>query len=163
MESNHVTSLPVVILAALLVAPSSILAQEKEASPEEAIRQATDDYEAALAEGDLEGLLATVTDDVLFYPPGEPPMVGKEAYREWLRPLFEEFELEESITYEGLKIADGWAVGWFSYTFVTRSKGGGEATTEKGHGIAGFERQPDGTWKLSHGVWNTDGPPAQEQ
>lgn len=134
----------------------------QDASAEEAIRQFTADYEAAVAEGDFEDFLATYTDDVVVYPPGEPPLVGKEAFRGWARPLFDRFELEETITYEGLKTADDWALGWYRYSFTTTPKAGGEAATEEGHGMVALRRQPDGTWKWSHAAWNSDGPPAQE-
>lgn len=134
----------------------------QDASAEGAIHQLTADYEAAIADGDFEAFLATHTDDVVVNPPGEPPLEGKEAFREWARPYFDRFELEETIAWKGLELADGWAVGWYRYSFTTTPKDGGEATTDEGHGMAVVRRQPDGSWKWSHTVWNSDGPPAQQ-
>lgn len=43
-------------------------------------------------------------------------------------------------------------------TFVP--PGGGEPFTEKGKGLEVFQKQPDGSWKATRDMWNSDAPPS---
>ncbi len=43
-------------------------------------------------------------------------------------------------------------------TFVP--PGGGEPYTEKGKGLEVFQKQPDGSWKATRDMWNSDAPPS---
>lgn len=137
-------------------------ADGQEASPEEAIRQMAADYAAAVGAGDFDGFLAFFTDDVIVYPPGEPAVEGKDALRAWSQPFFDRFHMEETISYEGLKLADDWGVGWYRYTFTTTPKEGGEGATEEGKGVVVLRRQEDGSWKWSLSAWNRNEPTPAE-
>ena len=44
-----------------------------------------------------------------------------------------------------------------SYTESWTPRAGGETTAVVGKGVALFERGSDGSWKLTHFVWNHDG------
>lgn len=131
----------------------------QQASPEEGIRQMARDYEAAVTAGDFEGFLGFFTEDAILYPPGEPPLVGGDALRAWAEPFFERFDMTETLSYEGLKLADDWGVGWYRYTLTTTPKEGGEGTTEEGKGVGILRRQADGSWKWSLSAWNRNEPP----
>lgn len=147
--------------AAATQAASAEHADAQASSAEEAIRQLTADYEAAIAAGDLEGFVALFTDDAVIYPPDQPPVRGKEDLRETSKPFFDRLEMEETITYENLKVADDWAAGWYRYTWVTRPKDGGETSTEEGKGVALFRRLTDGSWKWRLSAWNRNDPPQE--
>src|SRR5580700_9339702 len=55
------------------------------------IRQLIDRYVTAGGKGDLQGVLDTLTDDVVFLPPNDTPKVGKEELRRWLQPFQEHY------------------------------------------------------------------------
>lgn len=138
---------------------------EEKASAEQAIRDMAEEYGAAVAAGDFERFLTFFTEDVVIYPPGEPAVVGKQEFREWSKPLFDNLDMEETISYEDLKVAGDWAVGPYRYVFTTtpkEAKEDDETVTEEGKGIVVLRRQPDESWKWSHVAWNRNEPPPRE-
>lgn len=106
--------------------------------------------------GDFEGLRALFTDDVVFMPPGGALFQGWEEYQKWARPFFEANDVEENITYEEVGVSGDWAFIRTSYRMTSTPKAGGESIPGSGKAIWLFKRQPDGSWKGSHCIWNTN-------
>ncbi len=125
---------------------------------EAAIRDMTSDYAAAVAAGDLQRFLSVFTDDVVVMPPDHPTARGREEFAAFVKPFFDQFTLLETISYEEIRVAGDWAVGTFTYSFTTTPKGEGASSQELGKGIWLFRRSGDGTWKITHAVWNRDQP-----
>jgi ketosteroid isomerase-like protein len=48
-----------------------------------------------------------------------------------------------------------------TYTSRATPLAGGDTTEDVGEGLHVYARQPNGTWKLVHDVWNSDLPLAQ--
>jgi len=135
-------------------------AQERSSEADKtAIRDVADAITAAEARGDFDAFMSFHTDDVLIMPPDQPVVVGKEAFRSSLRPFFEQFTLEETLSYSDLRVAGDWAVGTYTYAFTTTPKTGGGPSREVGKGVMLFRRMGDGSWKVSQAVWNRDDAP----
>ena len=120
------------------------------------------EYDDAIMAGDLEGYLSLFVDDCVVLPPNAKVLLGKDSYRSYARPIIEQFDMEEAITVEETQVAGDWAFARGSFKWLLTPKAGGEAIEEIGKAITILKRQPDGVWKISRNIWNSDHPPAGE-
>ena len=127
-----------------------------------AIQALEEDWSAAFVAGNVAGLVATYTDGAVRMPPGAPAYTGREAIEEAFRGLFERFsaELTWPTEEEELVVADGWAFHRDKYTIRLTPVAGGEVLEERGKVIVIYQLQADGSWKVSHEIWNRDNPPS---
>lgn len=160
--------LPVVILFCFTFGCQK---QGEEAKPEvdieadvEAIKAMFEPYSSIIAAGDIERWLALYTEDVVFLPPNEAIVKGKDGVRQWGHPYFSQFDMEEAISLEEIKVSGDVAFLLMTTTFQATPKAGGETILENGKAIWILERQTDGSWKGTHTIWNTDNlPPAPKE
>ena len=125
------------------------------ASAREALMQASRDWAAAAASGDLERALAYWTDDAIVLPPDQPAVVGKRAIREYLHraasiPGF-------SITWEpelATISADGDMGYMIEHNRVTVADDAAALQTQYGKAVTVWRKQPDGSWKCVADTWN---------
>lgn len=127
---------------------------------EDAIRRMATEYTQAVASGDRETFLSFYADDIVVMPPGQPVMRGRQAAKGFADPLFDQFTMQESISYDELHVDGDWAAGRFSYTFSVTPKNGGATSTEQGKAMVWLKRAANGAWQFSHWIWNQDRPPA---
>jgi uncharacterized protein (TIGR02246 family) len=99
---------------------------------QEAIRSTAAAITTAEAAGDFERFMSFHTDDVAILPPDQPAVPGKSAFASWLKPFFERFTLQETLSYSDVRVSGDWAVGTYTYTFTTTPKAGGTANQELG-------------------------------
>lgn len=125
-----------------------------------AIRSLNDQVVAASNAGDVAGWLAFFTDDAVMMAPNAPAVVGKEAIRTWAQGVFDQFTFEETVTAEEIQVAGDWGFTRVTYTAKVTPKAGGEPQEETGKGIYIVHRQPDGSWKYTHCIWNSNQPAA---
>jgi uncharacterized protein (TIGR02246 family) len=151
------------IFLVLFVLATSGCAQPVDVEADEAaIRNLHNQIAAASNAGDITALH---TDDAIWMPPNEPALVGKEAIRTWAQSLFEQFTVEETVTTEEIQVAGDWAFLRGTYTFAVTPKAEGEPQKETGNCFHIVQRQPDGSWKYTRLMWNSDQPaltPASE-
>jgi ketosteroid isomerase-like protein len=102
------------------------------------------EYTAAIGRGDREAFLSFFTDSIVIMPPGAPILRGRDAARNFAGPLFDNFNVQESIVYDELHVNGDWATGRFSYTMTLSPKKGGASTAERGKAIAWLRRTPTG-------------------
>lgn len=128
----------------------------------EAIRQVDDRMVEATNSGDIEAWLAVYTEDTVVMPPNEPVVVGRDAVRAWAQQMFDQLDMEDTVSIQEIQVAGDWAFMRATYNFRTTPKAGGESMEVTGKYLAIFSRQPDGSWRLARLVWNTDNPPPQQ-
>jgi uncharacterized protein (TIGR02246 family) len=104
---------------------------------------------------DIDRLVSLVTDDVVFLPPGGPPIKGREAVGELYRSLFTQFDVEQAAQTEETEVAGDWAFSWGAETMTLAPRGGGAPVSLQGKGLTILRRQPDGTWKFARGINNS--------
>ena len=115
------------------------------------------EYTRALVEGDLEGWLATLTDDCIFFPPGTPAVKGKEAVGRWAKEsILDVFNVGFEFGYEDHDITGSSASAWGWYKQELSPKDGGETLHFTGKFIDVFRREESGGWKLHWCCFNTD-------
>jgi len=122
-----------------------------------ALYQHREAYNGTLKAGDLEGWLATLSDECVFMVPGLPALNGKDAIRSWAREyMFDVFDVELDYDFEDLEFvgstAQAW--GWFHQTLTP--KAGGEALVTRGKFLDVFKPDERGEWKLARCAFNAD-------
>jgi uncharacterized protein (TIGR02246 family) len=122
----------------------------------EAIRALFAHNASVINSGDLDGWIAQFTEDAIFMPPNSVILRGREAGREFARPWYEQLDIEFEISVDEIEVHGDWAFTRWSYVGRYTPKAGGDTTQEHGKEIWILRRQPDGTWKCSHIIYNTD-------
>ena len=120
----------------------------------EAIKSLSDEIMKAYNEGDLEALTAIVAEDVVFMPPGEPALIGKEAMRNWHD--FDKISFDVNITVEEVQVLGDWAFIRDIWIGTVTQNESGEKFELNNKSLILLRRQPDGTWKLSYSIFNSN-------
>ena len=77
------------------------------------IRRLSESWVAATKAGDVERLLALVTDDVIFLPPNAPEIRGKPAVEGVYRMFFAQFgSVEQTPSIDEIQVVGDWAFSW---------------------------------------------------
>ena len=116
---------------------------------EQEIRVLVADWMAATKAGDVEKVLALMTDDVVFLVAGQAPMIGKASFATAAKaqasgtaPQFEgTSEIQE------IKVVGDWAYMWSRLSVVVTPPGGG-ARKRAGHTLSVL-RKENGRWLLA--------------
>jgi uncharacterized protein (TIGR02246 family) len=130
------------------------------AADEQAIRELLAQEVAAINNGNAAGYIGIIAPDFEAMPPNEPALTGADAVTNWLTNFFNAYTAQAQYTNEQISVHGDVAIHRYSMELTMTPKAGGAAMTEKGKGLHVFQRQADGTWKLTHDVWNSDIPPA---
>ena len=105
-------------------------------------------WERSLNEGDLEGWMSTMADDVAFMPPNEQVVEGIDAVRTSWQPVFEQFEMAEVLSVTEIAVGGDWAFVQGAYEIGMTPREGGETAVEVGKYLLILARQPDASWKV---------------
>jgi uncharacterized protein (TIGR02246 family) len=122
----------------------------------EAIHQA---YSQAWLQGDEAGVLTLFTDDAVIMPHhGDEPLVGKRAIKAfWFPagpPTTKITKLELKTDEIGGNQCLAYARGRFSLAWRSEVKGTTKTTSNAGTYLDIVSKQPDGSWKISHHMWD---------
>ncbi len=130
----------------------------------EAVKNLTEEYDAAINSGDLDSWVSLYTDDAVRMPPNSPALVGKDAIRSVMQSSFEKYTFDIKETAEEVIVAGDWAFARGTYTYTITPKAGGEPIgDDSGKWMAFHKRQPDGSWKIYRNIFNSDLPPSGTQ
>jgi uncharacterized protein (TIGR02246 family) len=115
---------------------------------------------------DVATLLSLCSDDCVMLPPGEDPIVGREAIRKSLERDLEqeqEYQITEYVhNFEEVKVIGEWAFEWGMFSAAAEPVGGGPPIKSSGKILRILARQTDGTWKVARSIWNNDPEPGRE-
>lgn len=149
-----------VVVAALAFAPiASGQARRREADVR-ALEQLQKRVDAAIIGGDVETYVTLITADAVLMPPNGPPIIGREAIREWSRRnakamVFQAYEPADA----ELTISGDWAFRRATFTATLAPASGGPAVQDTGKFIIIYQRQRDGSWKVARDIWNSSASP----
>ena len=153
----------VLILASLLALVATACEQQVDFDAEEAaIEKMIADWLEVTSQGGeaaADGYVTFVTEDAVFLPPNAVRIDGRAGVREMML----DFTMAEdfSITWNATSIdvaADGklaYAIGKFEYSLKDAE---GNPVSERGKWFDVFEKQADGSWQCSVGMFNSDLP-----
>ena len=116
---------------------------------EKAIRRLVADWFEATKRGDLDAVLALMTDDVVFLVPGKPPMMGKPAFAAASRAQAAHGQpsFDGESTIQEISVHGEWAWMW-SRLAVSITPPGGQAVVRSGHTLT-ILRKEGGRWLLA--------------
>jgi ketosteroid isomerase-like protein/predicted transcriptional regulator len=156
-ESHKFVIMKKIYLSALIVLLLTACQTKKDIQEDmKAIHIWTENYMEAIKTTDIERLLSLESDDICYLPPNQPILHGKEAARKWLLGYFNYFSPEETLYVLDIEIIDDYAFLRGKYTFFGKVKQSGEEFRDNGKFIDIFKRQPNGDWKCTHSIWNSD-------
>ena len=121
------------------------------------LTQFTNDIIAAYLSGDKDAILALFTEDAVLMPPGAPTIVGREGISGFVDafPKMTKFEVGME---EMKKIGANRALVRGTLDIMLQIPEAGDVPMI-GKFVAIRERQPDGSWKLTHDIFNSSTPP----
>lgn len=122
-----------------------------------AIRTVLEGEITAANAGDAEAFNAILTDDVVVMAPNQAVVAGQAAHQ-WVRDLMTAVSIQLDSYEDDELVVDG-DLAYHRYTFrwiVTPA--GADPFVERGKGVHILRRQPDGSWRMSHDIWNLDTP-----
>ena len=100
------------------------------------------------AEGNLDGLLLLLTDDVVFLTPGNPPMT-KQDFTKGFREVSGKARIEAFQDVKEIHASGDIATAWSHLTVVLTPKDGGNKSEASGYVLTVFHRSPSGKWLLA--------------
>jgi len=145
-------------LSALLLWCAPVGAAD-ESAVRDYIRMVEDRFAAAQVRRDVPAMMELYADDVVVFPPGEGPVSGKSAVRQWReralaaapRIAREQFEMADLEVCGDLAVETG--------NVSVQEEAPGSSVARRTPYITVWKRQNDGSWKVQKDMWN-DGPGA---
>ena len=111
--------------------------------------------EASLS-GNLDELISAFADDAIVMPPNDTTLFGRSEVKAWWDEYVQYFkitssvETEREVTYDGDQAFDRSA---FSVTIVPNQHG--PKIKDDIRSLVVWKRDTNGTWKISHQMWNS--------
>ena len=116
------------------------------------------DWRNAVNAGDIDRILRIAADDLEMMPPGQSPVVGRDAH-EFLRGFVGQFEADlKPFTNEEVIVCGDWAFQRYSYDLTVTPRTGGDPVIEHGDGIHMFRRDATGSWRLAKDIFTSLSP-----
>lgn len=135
--------------------PGDVASTEADVAAIETLRA---DFVAAYNAEDVEKLVSLFTADAIRMPPDVPALSGSEELQGDFSRQFEMADFEVSIATDETGIAGDWAFARGTYGVKITSAEGGDPVEYTGKWINVMQRQADGSWKISHNIFNSDVP-----
>lgn len=114
-------------------------------------------YNKTLHAGDLEGWLATLTDDCVVQMHGVPSLTGKEAVRSWFgENHFGVLDVDLDWDFHEIEFCGdrAFGTGWYKQTLTP--KDGSEPVNDAGKFIDVFRKDAGGEWRLARLAFSSD-------
>jgi ketosteroid isomerase-like protein len=121
-----------------------------------AILRTTAELLTAVNASDTDRCLAVWAADGVLMPPHHPFVQGHKALSEYFRTLFSRNRFRFTFTSSQIHLAGDTALERVTYKVLVWSGGSGTPVEDVGKGLHVFRRQPDGSWKLTQDIWNSD-------
>lgn len=120
--------------------------------------EAHEAYITAINTNNVDTLVADLTDDIVYYSPHEPVLVGKAAVKAWIAAYFGAYSTKWEKTTESFVVAGDWGIERYSYKSHDTPKAGGAVAEDVGKGLNIYHHDADGKWRVAQDAWNSDLP-----
>lgn len=149
-------SSPSVILCGVLAAIGACAPSSPDLTAERrAVAEADSAWAAASTAGEAERSISFLADDAIMFPPGQPPVIGKAAIREFIKSSLAVPGFSVSWGTDAVQVA---ASGDMAYTFgrsrYTIADSAGAIQTMHAKGVAIWRKETDGQWRCVADIWN---------
>jgi ketosteroid isomerase-like protein len=114
-------------------------------------------FHEALRTDDADTLFTHVTDDVILMPPGEAPVRGKNAMRDWYVRFLSAYRTTSLLLdNKEVQMGDDWGVETGSFEWgLAPAAGAGEPITDRGSYMQVWKRESDGQWRFAREIYNS--------
>ena len=109
------------------------------------------EYAHALNTGDSQAWFGFFADDVVFTR-SSGTIEGRAGIEAWAQPIFDSYDMHETLTPRELVVSGDWAFANLDIVFEGVPKSDGDSVLQEIRAIFIFERQPDSSWKIAHGM-----------
>ena len=120
----------------------------------EAITDVSKARAEAFNQGNALGIALHFTEDAVLMAPGKPATYGKDSVQAYYQGIFDQYETELESYYEEVEVSGDLAYGRGKAKVKLLPKDGGETLYSTAKYLNILKRQPDGTWKTTHDIWN---------
>src|SRR3954454_16475171 len=107
---------------------------------------------AAVAAGDVEGVVDLIAEDCEFWSNGAPPMRGRETVRAVLRDFYRRYNHRQEVERHELVVAGDLALVRGIEHNVLSPVDGGADIHHRQRAFTVLRRQPDGRWRFARGM-----------
>lgn len=116
----------------------------------------------AFNQGNAAGIAIHFTDDAVLMAPDKPATTGRTAVETYYQSIFDEFTTQLKSGYDEVELDGDLAYGRGFAEVTLTPKTGGEPVTSTAKYVNILKRQPDGSWKTTHDIWNSNEPAGQK-
>ncbi|TMC39591.1 MAG: SgcJ/EcaC family oxidoreductase [Chloroflexi bacterium] len=115
---------------------------------EQQITHLMDEWRRLTSEGNVDGLLSLLSDDVIFLTPANAP-ITKQDFAAGFREVAAKARIESTQEVKDLRVSGNIAYAWSYLTVVLIPKDGDKRSESSGHVLSVYQRSPSGSWRLS--------------
>jgi uncharacterized protein (TIGR02246 family) len=112
----------------------------------------------AVNASDADRCVSLWADDGVLMPPHHPSVHGRQAIRDYFRNLFSRSRFTFMLVSSEIQVAGNTAVERLTYTASIWTATGSSPVEDFGKGLHVYRREPDGSWKLTQDIWNSNQP-----
>lgn len=117
------------------------------------ITELRDAYVEAENTGDVDGILGTCEDDIVFMTPEAPPVRGIEASREFLTEFLDAFDITIELSRDDIAVEGDLAYEWGTVSGTLTPPDADSQPVNNTYLIV-YQRASDGSWVQSKHIWN---------
>jgi uncharacterized protein (TIGR02246 family) len=122
-----------------------------------AIRAVSDARAEAFCQGNAQGIAAHFSEDAFLMAPGTPSLRGPAAVAAYYQQLFDQYAYTGLRSgYEAVEVDGDLAFGRGFAELALLPRSGGDTLRSRAKYLNILRRQPDGSWKTTHDIWNGD-------
>lgn len=106
--------------------------------------------------GDAAAIATHFTTDAVLMAPNTPQKIGPEAVEAYYQEIFDNYRTGLESGYDAVRVDGNLAFGRGFAKVTLFSKTTGDTTYATSKYLNILERQPDGSWKTTHDIWNAN-------
>jgi ketosteroid isomerase-like protein len=106
-----------------------------------------------------QALSSIFSNDIVAMPPDEDALIGRDKVDVWFKQLQKEYVVAARYPESKITVAGDWAIERYAGELTLTPRKGGKAVQDKFKGIHIYHRQPDGSWRITDDIWNSNAPP----
>ena len=109
-----------------------------------------------LKKADFDLLESILCDDIVLMPPNDTSLFGKAEVIEWFKEYFANFQIANlTPTERDVLVSGDVAIENWTYMVAIKPVEGSDRIRDDGRFLTIWKKQADGSWKISHSIWNS--------
>ena len=156
-------ALPLLLASTLAAGLTSCSSTETKSSlgvprrgDKQAIERRIERRELVTNRGDANAFAKLFTDDAVIMPTNRTNIVGTSAIKKWEQAFNEEYHVETELEPEEIVLLGNWAYVRLRVRGILTPRQGGDPVRVNGKELAVLQRQPDGNWRVSRLMGNSN-------